>query len=157
MRGRGSVSPRRAAGRAASRRGCAAAESTPGSESVRGGSAPESESARSSESEGAGRHGTSRRSVSPGRSESARASESAGRPPSAAGFSGPSIRARMFLSSRLAVPPERIERRRLIVRCSLSASSRTMLSRRIVCSESTLPSKRRSESMHPRTARSSRR
>ena len=62
----------------------------------------------------------------------------------------------MFLSSRLAVDPARIERRRLIVRRSLSANSRVMLSRRIVCNESRSSASDRSESMQPLTVRSSR-
>lgn len=66
-----------------------------------------------------------------------------------------SINARMFFSSRLAVAPPRIERKRLVVRRSLSASSRTMLSRRIVCSESLRPVSERSESIRLRTVRSS--
>ena len=64
-----------------------------------------------------------------------------------------SISARMFFSSRLAVAPPRIERKRLVVRRSLSASSRTMLSRRIVCSESSAAVSPRSESIRPRTVR----
>ena len=66
------------------------------------------------------------------------------------------IRSRMFLSSSLAVEPARIVRRRLIVRRSLSASSRVMLSRRIVCNESRSPVSERSESMQALTVRSSR-
>ncbi|CDC95705.1 unknown [Alistipes sp. CAG:268] len=66
-----------------------------------------------------------------------------------------SISARMFFSSRLAVAPPRIERKRLVVRRSLSASSRTMLSRRIVCSESPRPVSVRSESIRLRTVRNS--
>ena len=62
----------------------------------------------------------------------------------------------MFLSSSLAVEPARIVRRRLIVRRSLSASSRVMLSRRIVCNESRSPVSERSESMQALTVRSSR-
>ena len=70
--------------------------------------------------------------------------------------SSPSSSWRMFLSSRLAVPAERIDRRRLIVRRSLSAISRTMLSSRSVWSESVSSESPRSESMQARTVRSSR-
>ena len=66
------------------------------------------------------------------------------------------IRLRMFLSSRPAVAPARIERRRLTVRRSLSAISRVMLSRRIVCNESPPTVSARSESIEARTVRSSR-
>ncbi len=67
------------------------------------------------------------------------------------------IRSRMFLSSSLAVEPAPGSlRRRLIVRRSLSASSRVMLSRRIVCNESRSPVSERSESMQALTVRSSR-
>ena len=66
------------------------------------------------------------------------------------------IRLRMFLSSRPAVAPARIERRRLTVRRSLSAISRVMLSRRIVCNESPPAVSARSESIEARTVRSSR-
>ena len=75
--------------------------------------------------------------------------------PRAALSAGP-ISSRIFLSSRLDVAAERIVRRRLIVRRSLSAKRRTMLSRRIVCSESSAAVSPRSESIRPRTVRSSR-
>jgi len=116
-------------------------------------------------SEGGGSTGA-RVSGSRGRSVSVRGSESGERRPPAGreSVSGrarlsrdPSMSARMFFSSRLDVAPARIDRRRLIVRRSLSASSRTMLSRRIVCNESPLPAMLRSESMRARTVRSSRR
>ena len=69
------------------------------------------------------------------------------RTPTLSTLSAGPISSRIFLSSRLAVAAERIVRRRFIVRRSLSPSSLTMLSRRIVWSESCSPARLRNESI----------